>query len=185
MRIGRPIASTAAGNLIVRPPRDRLIAAASAPLLRPPHRHALSRSCCRSGRIRSPVCRSGYRNVVLTQRYATKAGTGHAPLSTRRTPLAGHASTPHCPPSTGSRPRTASCPRRCVRAFPPDREDTPISAPIVRPSAGVCGELVVSGGVCRCPGSCEGLCVVRTQADIKRVVEEAGATRVLRSAYGV
>jgi len=141
IRIGRPMASTAACSLVVSPPRDRPIAAASAPLLRPPHRRAPSRWCCRSGRIRSPACRPGYGKAVPIHRHATTAGTAHAPLSTCRTPPAGHASVPHCRPSTGSHPQTAGCRHRSALASPPDPEDDPQSDPIARPSAFVCSRL--------------------------------------------
>jgi hypothetical protein len=120
------------------PPQDRPIAAASAPLLRLPHRRALSIWYCRSGRIRSPPSRPSYGKVVPKHRHAINAGNGHVPLSTCRKPPAGLASVPRCQPSIGSRRQTTCCPHRCGHASLPAPEDDPQSDPIARLSASVC-----------------------------------------------
>ncbi len=142
MRIGKPMASTTACSLVVSPPRERPMAAASAPLLRPSHRHGPSRSCCRSGHIQSPAYRPKHGKAAPIRQHATSAGSAHEPQSTCQTPPAGPASVPHCPPSTGSHRQTADCRRRSAPVIRPDREDEPRSDPIAHPSKCVCSRLV-------------------------------------------
>ena len=138
IRIGRPIASTTACNLVVRPPRDRPMAAASAPLLRPSRQRGPSRWCCRSARIRSPAYRPGRGTTPPIRQHATSGETVRAPRSTCQTHPAGHASAQRCQPSIRWRPRRADCRRRCDPECQPDQGDTLQSVSIARLSACVC-----------------------------------------------
>lgn len=140
MRIGRPTASTAACSLVVRPPRDRPIAAASAPLCA--RRIGVD---FRDGAVDEDVLEVRRVGQVMEKSFPDTgmrpAEPGMPPLSTCRIPLAGRASAPHCQPSTGSRPQTAGCPRRCGRVSPRAPGDNQQSAPIAHPSACVCSRL--------------------------------------------
>ena len=98
-------------------------------------RRELSKWCCRSGRIRSPVCRPGHGKASPTPLRATTDGSAHGPRSICRKPPADHAIPPHCRPSTGWHRQTAGCPHRFAPASLPDREDTLRSGSIVRLSA--------------------------------------------------
>lgn len=85
IRSGNPIASTAACSLVVKPPRERPMQAASAPLLRQSRRHEPSRSCCRSGHIRSPACRQDMEKPLP---YAIAGPAAEAGMN--RSPFAEH-----------------------------------------------------------------------------------------------
>lgn len=116
MRSGKPIASTAACSLVVSPPRERPMAAASAPLLPLSHPRGLSRWCYRSGRIRNPACQPGHGKAAPTRPHETNAGNAHGPQSICQTPPANRASGPHCRPSTRSRQQTNGCRPRSAQA---------------------------------------------------------------------
>lgn len=102
MRSGRPIASTTAWSLVVNPPRERPMAAASAPLLRPLHQRGLSKSCYRSGHIQSRAYQPRHETASPRRPHATSAENGSGLWSIRQKPPVDRASGPHCRPSTGS-----------------------------------------------------------------------------------
>ena len=77
--MGRPRESTIAWIFVVRPPRERPIACASAPLFRPPPSGEPWLSCCRwPGRRRAPSA-SGYRTNDAIIRASSNDGTDCRP----------------------------------------------------------------------------------------------------------
>jgi len=77
--MGRPQESTIAWIFVVRPPRERPIACASAPLFRPPPSGEPWRSCCRwPGHHRGP-CASGRRTNDAIVRASSSDGTDCRP----------------------------------------------------------------------------------------------------------
>ena len=147
MRSGKPSASTAAWSLVVSPPRERPMAAASAPLLLQPHRHGLSRWCYRSGHIQNPACQPKRGKAPPTRPPEPNAGNAHAPPSICQIPQANRASGPHCPPSTKSHQQTAGCPPHSAQACQHVQVSALQCAAIARPSVSVCSRLQSSSSL--------------------------------------
>ncbi len=138
IRNGRPIASTAACSLVLGPPRERPMAAASAPLLRLPHRHGPSLSCCRSAHIQSPACQPNDGKDSRKSPRATRGENARGQPSTCRKPPANRASGQRFPPSTGSHRQRAGYRSRSVPACQRGQEGGLQSGPIVCRSMFVC-----------------------------------------------
>lgn len=92
--------------LVVRPPRERPIVAASASSA-PVASREPSRWRCRLGRTRSPTCRPWCEKAFPTRQRAASGETAHEHRSTCRTRPTDCANALHCGPLTKSRSRTA------------------------------------------------------------------------------